>query len=151
MGNLADQLDAEFAPGWKPEPGDKIEGVITGLSEREGNFGKYPIATIRQDNGEEIAAHCYHAVLASKLAELRPRVGERVALKYLGQVAKTGGGSYHSYRAVVDRPRGTAIDWGQYDDGQQQRDWAEDVDGRYSSPSSPPVGRPVEDSEDLPF
>jgi hypothetical protein len=67
MGNLADQLDSEFAPGWKPSPGDKIEGVITGLSEREGNFGKYPIATIRQDNGEELACHAYHAVLAPSL------------------------------------------------------------------------------------
>jgi hypothetical protein len=135
MGNLADQLDSEFAPGWKPEPGDKIEGVITGLSEREGNFGTYPIVTIRQDNGEEIAAHCYHAVLAAKFAELRVKVGERVALKYMGQVAKAGGGTYHSYRAVVDRPDGS-IEWGRYDDG--------DHDER------PRVDRPVAD-EDVPF
>ena len=32
--NLEDRLDTEFASAWRPEPGDKLVGEITGLGER---------------------------------------------------------------------------------------------------------------------
>ena len=33
--SLEDRLDAEFAPAWTPEPGEKLIGVVVAISERE--------------------------------------------------------------------------------------------------------------------
>ena len=39
MSSLDDRLDAEFAPAWRPEPGEKLIGEVVALSERTGEYG----------------------------------------------------------------------------------------------------------------
>lgn len=114
---MMDRLDAEFAPAWRPDHGDKLAGEVVALSERDGGYGSYPIVTLRRDDGEELAVHAMHQVLSSQLAELRPKVGDRIAIAYRGKVApKSGTGApYHSYRVVSDAATG-GVDWGKYGD-----------------------------------
>ncbi len=45
-------LDRESAPAWRPAPGEKVVGVVADISEREGQFGRYPIVTLRTEAGE---------------------------------------------------------------------------------------------------
>jgi len=90
---LEDRLDVEFAPAWHPDAGDKLTG----------EYGTYPIITLRRDDGEELAVHAYHSVLAAQLAEVRPVLGSRIAVQYTGRIEKRDGtGSYHGYKAVGD-------------------------------------------------
>src|SRR5205085_256955 len=109
---IENRLDADFAPAWKPEPGEKLVGEIVSISEREGGFGRYPIVTLRSDDGAEIAVHAFRTVLASKLAEVRPKVGERLGVKYEGEVAGAER-RYHSYKVAVDRAE-RPVDWSSY-------------------------------------
>jgi hypothetical protein len=117
---IDDRLDADYAPAWRPAVDDKLTGEVVALSERDGGYGTYPIITLKRDDGDELAVHAMHTVLSAQLAELRPKVGDRIAIKYLGKIAnKAGTGSYHGYRAVSDAADG-GVDWGRYGDGDEE-------------------------------
>ena len=107
-------VDREFAEAWRPDPGDKLVGEIVELGQRSGYDDElYPIVTVRQDDGVELAAHCFHTVLRNELAKLRPQVGQRVAIRYDGQKDPGGGRSrYHSYRVATDSV--PAFSWGAF-------------------------------------
>lgn len=120
--DLAEQLDADYAEGWKPGTGDKLVGIVVDVSEREGNFGSYPIVTVRTAAGEELAVHAFHEVLANELARIAPKPGDEIGLKYLGKHPERG---YHRYR--VRRSGATAeVSWAKYaGDGDSTDDAAE--------------------------
>jgi hypothetical protein len=111
--SLKDNLNADYAPAWRPEPGGMLIGVVTALSEREGAYGVYPIVTVRQDDGTD---HAFHDVARAKLARAKPKVGERIGIKYLGKRDRQSGQPYHDYKVEVDRPDGD-VDWGKYGEG----------------------------------
>ena len=108
--SLEERLDAEFAPAWRPSPGDKLVGTVTELSERDGAYGAYPIVTVRQADGKELAVHAFHEVLQSELARIAPKHGDEIGIKYQGKDSERG---YHRYtvrRAGDD----AALSWSKY-------------------------------------
>jgi len=112
---LEDRLDDDCAPAWRPDPGDRISGQVVGISERAGyNEHHYPVVTLRRDDGERFALHALHGVLSAQLAELRPTIGDKIAVMYVGKVDAAGGpGTYRHYKAVKDvTPQ--LIDWSKY-------------------------------------
>lgn len=144
MSSLHDQLDADFAPAWRPEAGDKLVGVIVGIGERAGEYDPYPIITVRQDDGTEVAFHAFHTVAASELAKVQPKIGERIGVLYRGKVdGKAGGPSYHAYRVKVDRPVEGSFSWAKYASGG-------DDDPAAGSPDDA-EGRQPRDEDDIPF
>jgi hypothetical protein len=114
-GNISDALDSDYAPAWKPSSGDKLIGELIAVDERLGyNDEPYPILTVRCDNGSEFAVHAFHSVLRNEVGKQNPQLGETIAIKYGGEVAKEDGrGRYHSYKLVVDRSR-SPVDLGKY-------------------------------------
>jgi hypothetical protein len=110
VSTIQDQLDKEFAPAWTPVAGDSIVGIVTDLSSREGEYGTYPIVTVRGDDGER-ALHCFHEVLANELARIAPKVGDQLGVKYVGRHPERG---YHIYR--VRRGGDESFDWGRFGD-----------------------------------
>jgi hypothetical protein len=116
--NLAAALDRDFAPAWRPEPGDKLIGRVVELGERTTEYGTYPIVTVQTDEGERFAAHAIHTVLASQLAGKRPKVGERIGIVYRGKV-KGDEREYHSYRVEVERDGDAAVDWSRHADAEE--------------------------------
>ena len=112
--NLQDQLDRNYAPAWRPAPGDSLIGEVTEISERAGYNGDlYVIVTIRRPDGEEAAAHAFHDVLSNELARIAPKVGDTIGIKYLGVHPER---NYHRYR--VRRAGGnSSFSWGDYRDG----------------------------------
>ena len=111
--DLETQLDRDYAPAWRPEPGDSFIGTVVELSEREGNYGSYPIVTMRSASGEERAVHAFHEVLASEFARVAPKIGDELGIKYLGMHAERG---YHRYR--VRRAGASAeLNWDKYGGG----------------------------------
>lgn len=139
--SLEDQLEPRYAEAWRPKDGETLVGELTSIGERDAGRGCYPVLTIRQDDGEELAAHCFHTVLAGELAKLAPEVGERLAIRYLGEVQKRdGGGRYHSYRVAVDRDPAQSIDWARYR-----------ADDSPAEPAGPLAAPPPDDYDDIPF
>jgi hypothetical protein len=85
---------------WRPQPGEKIVGTVVDLATIDRGYGDYLVVTLRTDDGDELDVHCYHTVLASELARLQPRVGERLGIKYLG---RDDGRRYERYRVRIER------------------------------------------------
>jgi hypothetical protein len=108
--SLSDRLDRDFAPAWRPEPGEKVVGEVVEIASRAGHNGKpYPIVTLRRDDGTEVAIHAFRSVLRAKLAEAQPDVGDQLGVKYLGK-HQGERAEYHGYRVAHDvRP----VDWDQ--------------------------------------
>ena len=109
MASIRDQLDSpfSFAEAWRPSKGDKLVGTVTALNMRDGEYGAYPVVTIREQGGGEYAAHAFHDVLKNELTRVRPQVGEQLGIAYDGKHPERG---YHVYRVVSDSTP-TGVDW----------------------------------------
>jgi len=104
--DLSDQFETNFAPGWRPAIHEVVQGTVIELSERLGfDDVAYPIIVVRKDAGDEVALHAFHTVLRAKLAEAKPVVGDRIAVRFEGKIkAKTEGHKpYHGYSLVVEK------------------------------------------------
>jgi hypothetical protein len=118
--NSVDNIDRDYAEAWRPDPGDKLIGTVVETSERTGEYGKYPIVTVRQGETAEteLAFHAIHTVAQVELADMAPQVGETIAIKYLGKrEAANGKATYHAYKIAVDRAA-EKFDWSDYASGQ---------------------------------
>jgi hypothetical protein len=126
--SIVDKLDADYAPAWRPNPGESLIGEVVEIGERIGEYAPYPIVTVNPEDGEALAFHAFHSVAAAQLAEKRVKIGDHIGILYKGKVEGQGPhGSYHSYRVIVDRGDvDQAFDWGRYGDGGVPADVAED-------------------------
>ncbi len=111
MKSITERLDS-FAEAWRPEPGDKLVGLIVDLDERVSQYSDdpYPVVTVQTDDGEELAFHAFRTVARNELAKLRPAVGDRIGVAYHG---KKDGRNWESYKIIVERadPEPRAFDW----------------------------------------
>lgn len=100
MTEAAAQQDSEYAIGWKPTPGDKVGGKVISVDARDGSYGVYPIVTLEDEGGTQVAVHAYHTVLRQKLAKRRPKVGDELEITYIGRKGDGGsfGNGYEAYR-----------------------------------------------------
>lgn len=84
------------ANGWRPAPGDILEGTLVDITTGGtgvGSFGRYAILTVRKADGREVAVHAFHHTLKERLREMRPKVGHELKISFLGtqeQVDKDG-------------------------------------------------------------
>ena len=102
----AESASGDFAPSWRWEqPGDGVEGIVVTVSSRvhDNHPEGYPIVTIRQPNGEDIAVHCMATVLKNEVNEKRPRAGDEFAVVYDGKKTSSGGRGYNAFR-IATRP-----------------------------------------------
>ena len=143
--SITDKLDTEYAPAWRPEAAEKLVGELIAVDERLGyNDLPYPILTLRSA-GVDVAVHCFHAVLRNEIGKNNPQLGEVVAIKYGGEIAKEGGrGRYHAYRVAVDRPQG-AVNLEKYGDDPPVTPDVPDI------PIDAPSADAAEDDGDVPF
>jgi hypothetical protein len=149
-----DPLDREFAPGWRPDEGDKVRGTVVGidLASRAAEYGggEYPVVTIRLATGhsartkdglvtDEVALHAIHSALAGKFAALAPKVGDEIGVKFVGEPL----GSARSKRYRVDR----TVDGG--GEPSAEVDWADyRFPGEELPEHSRDLHRPLEDDSD---
>jgi len=110
------ELAVQAAKGWNPSEGDTVMGKIIKIGSSNPNrYGIYPIVTVLTDDGELVNLHCFHSVLKNRLIAYRPTVGERLAVKYVGeQQGKNFDEPYHNYAVVMDRGEDSnqdAFDW----------------------------------------
>jgi hypothetical protein len=101
------QEDFEQAPGWRPNKGERLTGVLSRRDIMENKWGKYAILTFAVSNrgdyrvntdsnasegealpfeeGDFLAWHAFHTVARNALQELRPQMGKEYEVTYLGQ------------------------------------------------------------------
>jgi len=90
----------EWPPAWKPEPGDILVGKVLHYDKGYTPYGEVRTCIVEQDDGERVSLWLSTTVLLDQFKRLRPRIGERIGLKYLGKHPDLG---YHRYRLIVDR------------------------------------------------
>jgi hypothetical protein len=105
MRNLERELEEleDWAPAWKPKPGDTLVGTLLRYDTGHTPFGPVRTATIRKADGERVSVWLSNTVLLNEFARLKPKPGERIGLKYLGTHRER---RYHRFRLLVDRPDG---------------------------------------------
>lgn len=111
---IRDRATADFAPGWRPDIGDEVFGVVTGRSSRttemRGVDVTYDIVTVAevQDDeatltGESLAIHCVGKALADDIGAVA-KVGDYVYSKYNGLKRLESGNQFHDYKSAVVSP-----------------------------------------------
>lgn len=121
--NLTEQDFAAIsatAQGWRPQVGSELSGRVVGASIGSGVIGDpYPIVFVLPDDAtnsiDAVAVHCFHTVLKNKMMELKPDVGDRIYIRYMGDLgreAKTKGMSAPHIYAVMAGEKQTLNVWG---------------------------------------
>jgi hypothetical protein len=106
---LYTQVDRDVL-GWRPEPGDKVGGILRDIEDsEEGEFGSYPILIIETPSGRLVGVHAFHTVLRNAIERKYKRgtlrVGDNVAVLYQGQTGEKRGtkDAPHMYRLASSR------------------------------------------------
>lgn len=87
------------------EPGSSLVGEVVGFSEGPSKFRPEPIVIVnlRREDGVVLALWLNSTVLQSKVARLRPKIGERLEVKYLGP-RQGATATYKDFRVeILDR------------------------------------------------
>jgi hypothetical protein len=136
--SLEDRLNVEPAEAWRPSPGGVLIGSLlevrwlSGYDERP-----YPLLIVRREpDGRAIGLHAFHQVLRDELRAQRPRLGERLGVRYLGRVD----GRYEAYRLAIDRAAPAEISW----------EGPRDAGTEAASPGPAPR-QPQDEPDDLPI
>ena len=111
--------NGEFPGIWSPEPGDVLKGVIRRYTETVlEKSGPAWVCTIQTSPDEVLSVFLTPTVLKGEFARKKPKVGERISIKFLGTPA---GKSYKKYTvAMIDREdTGLVPDWDQMDPDQR--------------------------------
>lgn len=113
--SLEDRLESGLPSAWRPDQDDPdtLIGEVVEIEVGTSDYGRYPILIVRTADGEK-AVHGFHSVLQNELMKHQPQVGERVGIKYLGDVPTRPGSkfkSYKGYRVKVERDTASTFDW----------------------------------------
>lgn len=81
-----------------------VDGVIVGFDRAPTKFGEADIVRVKPAEGEERSLWLTATVLKSKMARLKPKVGERITVEYLGE-REGANATYGDYAVEMpDRP-----------------------------------------------
>lgn len=106
---LLDLVDRDVV-GWRPNPGDRIFGVVADITEGNSEYGTYPLIVIDTPQSEDlIGVHCFHATLKRDVEANMIRqtlvIGSQIAISYRGEGTATRGNSAPNlYRLAVIPP-----------------------------------------------
>jgi hypothetical protein len=117
--NLEDLMRRDVK-SWMPHKESEhprgITGTVVKVSTAPSDYSDVPVPVVElvPDGDDAIIWRitAYHTVLAREIAEQRPAQGDRIGIRYQGQL-EGGRGTYESYRVAVERAEQPAlpIDW----------------------------------------
>ncbi len=124
--DLAQRATQDFPRSWVPSEQDPtIVGEFRRLEQGATAYGPARIVVLKTQDGAERSIWLFHAVLKNEFARVRPKVGELIAVRFLGRKQGAAGQSYSAYRVVAQRDEG-APDWDALDgseDNEDEGDW----------------------------
>lgn len=75
----------QFPVTWDPaEPGDEVKGVVEALLEVRFRDEWIPRLRVRLETGEAVLVNCGPRELLEKMVALKPAVGQKIQIRYLG-------------------------------------------------------------------
>ena len=113
-------LDAERPEAWIAEnEGDTLKGSVVGYEEAFGQFGPETICLI--DTGDTVMAlWLYGAVLKDSFAKLKPQIGERIGVRYLGKrQGENSPNPYKMWKVVVPGRMGKTPNFAAWKGGEE--------------------------------
>jgi hypothetical protein len=160
MTTLEDRLSGSGGIPWIPDPekAEKFDGVscqrnpLIGIAVdhyRRANFmgdGEYDVLVLSVDEVGDVAIHCQPTVLANEMRHARPKPGERVGVKWLGERQGTSR-SYTAYKVVIERETGTDFNWGP----ESQAPIVAPPVQSYQTEQEPPRRQVDQDDSSIPF
>jgi hypothetical protein len=109
--DLEQQAAQDFPKSWVPSESDpSIVGEFLRLEQGTTAFGPARIVVLKTKDGNERSLWLFHSVLKNEFNRVRPKVGELVAVRYLGKKQGAAGQKYESYRVIAQRDE-SAPDW----------------------------------------
>jgi hypothetical protein len=126
--NLERQATQDFPRSWVPSEADpSIVGEFLRLEQGTTAYGPARIVVLKTKDGSERSVWLFHTVLRNEFARVRPKVGELVAVRYLGKKQGAQGQAYESYRVVSQRDEG-APEWDSLDsDDDAPDEWGKQI------------------------
>jgi hypothetical protein len=108
--DLATLLEFEPPTRWRPEPEEKVLGELVRIAEKT-SFGRaaptlyllVPPDERDDPSARYLTVRASGVVLRGALDELKPRDGERLAVKFEGMRTSAAGHQYAMYRMAVHR------------------------------------------------
>ena len=94
------EWDGNWPACWRPKEGETLVGTIRMYSTGQSVYGPVRTVIVERSNGERVSLWLSSTVLLACFQQQKPKVGERIGLKYLGKHPEKG---YRRYRLVVDR------------------------------------------------
>jgi hypothetical protein len=111
MRDLAAELkdfDGEWPPCWRPKEGETLVGRILRYSQGQTMYGPCHTVILHKDDGSRVSVWLSSTVLLSQFREQKPKVGERVGIRYLGKHPDKG---YKRFALLVDRGEAQETDF----------------------------------------
>jgi hypothetical protein len=142
-----------FAAGWRPKKGDRLEGVITELDIRYGEYEPYPIVVLDTGEGGAVAFHGFHTMAKKELAKRRPQIGDRIAITFHGKKRMRNGQEFAAYVIETpDRPP-PPFKWGAFAGGEDayEEEPLDEPDPGQPQPDTEGLTGEDSEDEDLPF
>lgn len=101
-----------YADAWRPAAGDTLRGKVVDLDTGHSGYGSYPIVTIKSEEGGRFAVHGFHTALRNRLAAIRPSIGDRLSIRFDGDVTpKSGGQQYKGYSVTSPDKKASPSFW----------------------------------------
>lgn len=93
--------EQEWATTWEPGRGEILTGTLEKMDSGMTEYGEYPIANIRDEDGELWGVWLFHTVLQDQWEKADPEPGDKVGILYYG---KRSGSThdYHHYDVEVE-------------------------------------------------
>jgi hypothetical protein len=91
-----------------PDHPATLVGRIVEIEDLEGDYGAYPLIHVIDDDGNEWRWSVFGSVAQKRVAALKPAVGDRIGVKYLGEEPSKNypGKSYRNWKIVVEKADG---------------------------------------------
>jgi hypothetical protein len=104
--DLAILLSHEPPTRWRPEPGEVVTGILIKLEDKVAFGRTAPTLYLLLEDGRYATVRASGVVLRGGLDTLKPRTGEKVAVKFEGMRTSNEGRNYALHRIAVRRTGG---------------------------------------------
>jgi hypothetical protein len=110
--DLLGKLDQPRAESYRfAREGDVLAGTVRRVEMATDSAGaRHPVVVLEAADGQLRSLWVFHDALLSQMRRLRPRPGDRIAVRYNGKRVSGTSRAYHDYDVVTDR-EAPGFDW----------------------------------------
>lgn len=136
---LIERGDNDWAPCWRPKPGETLIGTVRRYDVGQNQFGEVRTVTIEREDGTgPVSVWLSSEVLRREFERQRPKIGERVGIRFIGRHPER---QYNRWAVITDREEGEP-DFrplgGERGDAEDLQPATQDPTDPFTAPRTPP-------------